>query len=317
MATNKINEVLEELGNKINSIEGKVNIGRQQVTAHKKDIIDRLKGVVNSLSQIQDNPTLKEIPALRGKLSESNRLLDEKTKELAKKTQELETMKNMITQQQQELKRLNDKIDEINVELNEAKADIANAKSETDKVKKEKEDAIDNLTKQLNDFKQQKEVVEKQLANAQGELGTLADRIATINANLQKQIDMISTITSELNIDEPINEQFQNITDNIAAIMLMLQSNDTNIDSSTSSNYVQGKTSYLGGKSRRKTIKRRSRKSRKIKQKGGYVYSSSKELDKASSVIRDTSKKSSGSLSKFKTSNFKKRKATRKHKSNK
>ena len=60
-----------------------------------------------------------------------------------------------------------------------------------------------------------------------------------------------------------------------------------------------------GGKRRRRTMKKRHRKTHK-KMRGGYIYSSSKELDKASSVIsassgsKSTSSKSSNSKSKRK-----------------
>ena len=73
-----------------------------------------------------------------------------------------------------------------------------------------------------------------------------------------------------------------------------------------------------GGKRRRKTMKKRGRKSRKT-YRGGYVYSSSKELDKASSVISSSSNTTSsrGSLfnskSKSRRSSLKKRGVTRKH----
>jgi DNA repair exonuclease SbcCD ATPase subunit len=58
----------------------------------------------------------------------------------------------------------------------------------------------------------------------------------------------------------------------------------------------------MGGKRRRKTMKKIHRRTRK-KMRGGYIYSSSKELDKASSVVSSssTSKSSSGSKSKSKS----------------
>jgi DNA repair exonuclease SbcCD ATPase subunit len=368
----KIKEVLEELGNKIGSIEGKVSTGRKQVTAYKQEIIDRLKGVVSSLAKIQDSSELKQIPELRGKLAESNRLLDEKNKELSEKTSELEAMKASMAQQQQELKTLNDNINKTTTQLNEAKTEIANAKSETDKVKQEKEQAVTDLTSQLENLKQEKDTVEKNLAGAQGELDTIVATIVTINDNLQKQIDMIDTITNELNVDGPMSDEFKAITDNIATIMMMLQ-NTTNTSSSNSTSMIdktpfydkynlltqeqkdevlleipydlriviekdlgiitsdetdpkkkqnskrninnilkkhaEGKTSYMGGR----TKKRRGKRSRKI-YRGGYVYSSSKKLDKASSVISLSSNSrssSSGSKSRRKNS-FKSRRLSRK-----
>ena len=374
----KIDEVLEELGSKISSIEGKVTVGRQQVSSYKKEIVERLKGVVASLAKIQDSSELKQIPELRGKLLESNRLLDEKNKELEARTNELSSMRSTILKQEQELKSLNDQIDQTTTELGEAKAAISNAKAETDKIKNEKEQAISDLTTQLTSLKQEKDVVEKTLSDTQAEMETIVGRISTINANLQKQIDMIDTITSELNIDGPMTEEFQAVTDNIAAIMSMLQGATTS--SATSSvnarpisvplydkynsltpkerdellyglpdnirmtvekdydtvnnktvnerqriiaktniqnslkKYAEGKTKYMGGRRRRKTMKKRRNNKRHSKKsyKGGYVYSFSKELDKASSVI-SASTSSSGSSRRRHSS--KKRQTRRKSKS--
>ena len=45
-----------------------------------------------------------------------------------------------------------------------------------------------------------------------------------------------------------------------------------------------------GGKRRRRTMKKRNRRTRKMR--GGYIYSASKELDKASSVVSASGSKS-------------------------
>jgi chromosome segregation ATPase len=287
-------------------------------------------------------------------------------------------MRSTILKQEQELKSLNDQIDQTTTELGEAKAAISNAKAETDKIKNEKEQAISDLTTQLTSLKQEKDVVEKTLSDTQAEMETIVGRISTINANLQKQIDMIDTITSELNIDGPMTEEFQAVTDNIAAIMSMLQGATTS--SATSSvnarpisvplydkynsltpkerdellyglpdnirmtvekdydtvnnktvnerqriiaktniqnslkKYAEGKTKYMGGRRRRKTMKKRRNNKRHSKKsyKGGYVYSFSKELDKASSVI---SASTSSSGSSRRRNNSKKRQTRRKSKS--
>ena len=58
-----------------------------------------------------------------------------------------------------------------------------------------------------------------------------------------------------------------------------------------------------GGKRRRRTMKKRQRKTRKLmkKMRGGYVYNTSKELDRASSVISKSSSSRSSSISKTKS----------------
>lgn len=63
--------------------------------------------------------------------------------------------------------------------------------------------------------------------------------------------------------------------------------------------YKVGEDNLLkGGRRKRKTMKRRPKKSRKVmkkRQKGGYTYSSSKHLDKSSSIVSDSSGTNSGS----------------------
>ena len=55
---------------------------------------------------------------------------------------------------------------------------------------------------------------------------------------------------------------------------------------------VRPPSSISGGKRRSKTMKKKNSKTRKLKQRGGYVYSSSKALDKASSIVSSSSSKS-------------------------
>jgi len=74
---------------------------------------------------------------------------------------------------------------------------------------------------------------------------------------------------------------------------------------------VRPPSSIFGGKRTSKTMKKKNSKTRKLnrklKQRGGYTYSSSRELDKASSIVSS----SSGSKSKSKNKNKNKSKKTR------
>jgi hypothetical protein len=86
-------------------------------------------------------------------------------------------------------------------------------------------------------------------------------------------------------------------------------------------NLTSGENNILrGGRRKRKTMKKRPQRTRKLRklQKGGYTYSSSKELDKASSVIsnssssRSRSRTNSGSKSKTIRNKKKSRRSSRK-----
>ena len=70
-----------------------------------------------------------------------------------------------------------------------------------------------------------------------------------------------------------------------------------------------------GGKRKYRTMKKRNKKSRKImkkRQRGGYVYSSSKELDKSSSVISESSGYKTNSNSKTRSKKHTSRRSSRK-----
>jgi hypothetical protein len=71
-----------------------------------------------------------------------------------------------------------------------------------------------------------------------------------------------------------------------------------------------------GGRRRRRTMKKRPKKTRKLRkrQKGGYTYSASKELDKASSVVSNSSSSTDNSGSKTKTIRSKKKSRRRSRK---
>ena len=85
---------------------------------------------------------------------------------------------------------------------------------------------------------------------------------------------------------------------NILEIKRILSDNQTNIK----------RVPFFGGRIMNvgKTMKKRHRKSRKLVKrsyKGGYTYSSSRELDKSSSIISDSSGSNSKSKSKSKSKN--------------
>ena len=94
-------------------------------------------------------------------------------------------------------------------------------------------------------------------------------------------------------LDGKIQREVQN------AITQINKGNETAIKEVLTKNkiIVPKPSPFLGGKRKHKTIKRRLRKTRK-NLRGGYVYSASKELDNASSIVSASSGNKSMSLSK-------------------
>jgi len=160
----------------------------------------------------------------------------------------------------------------------------------------------------------------------------LIDSINVNSPNIEEYTSLLDTIQTGLGgvisninqaVSEPVNsdtlvyDKFISLTpDQQEAVLQTLSFNDkTYIENNINTTDVVVKRNIRnmlkryrgellkGGKGKgkrnkkRKTMKKRSKKTRKLF-KGGYVYSSSKELDKASSIISASSKTNSKSNSK-------------------
>lgn len=116
--------------------------------------------------------------------------------------------------------------------------------------------------------------------------------LSTLRSNPDKRpyLRFIKSLDSQ--IARQINDNIGkfNPNDNNDPIRKLLQDNKITVNL---------EPSILGGKRRHKTIKKKHRRTRK-KMRGGYIYSSSKLLDKASSVISSSSSSKSKSKSQVK-----------------
>lgn len=361
MANNPLNDALSGLGATIQTINDKVESGKQRVKAYKQDIVQKLKEVIERLKELEANSKLKIDPGLKENL--------EKTRdELNQKNIELQASNLKLTELQNQLDSINSELANKNQQLSELESS---------------NQSKDGTIQQLNDEKaaltQQKADIEKQFNDAQTEVNSLIGRIADINNTLVKQIELIDTIAGELDDNTEVANGFKAIADNIQAIMNMINNpnprdtfipppllGNTKTGTQPNNNFPlynkfmdltpQGKNNILGlitntadnefiksilpnegfdsdddkqkmedilknhknaldkeyeitdkgftgGKRKRKTRKRSHKKTKKTKKglKGGYVYSSSKELDKASSVISDSSYSKSRSISRSKS----------------
>jgi len=114
--------------------------------------------------------------------------------------------------------------------------------------------------------------------------------------NKQQYLQFTRTLDGDIkrDIDNNIRSFDANDENAIRVISEILEKNKIKVPSFIGS----------GGKRRRRTMKKRHHKTRKHnkkQQKGGYVYSTSKDLDKASSVISSSSGSTSSSTSKSKS----------------
>lgn len=364
MADSPLNRVLMELGETVETINEKVNAGKNKVSEYKKDIIGRLNDVLEQLKRLRQANinTLNSIPELKNNLSKAQTELQQKTDELAQTKNQLETSNRSLTELQNRLNNITQELETKNKELEAVRQELASEKNKTNDILKEKDAVIQKLDEEIKNLNEQKTQTETDLARARQEIDSLVDRLSKINDALVQKIKLIDTIAGEFGDNREVLQGFQSITDSIQAIMMMLNNPETiSTSNSTASNTSSSNTplynkykelpqgqkdmviqklyeidsrlgdqiqddlvgsdeknqngeikrnniqnilsrnpsvfNFVGGKRRRKTMKKRHRKTQK-KMRGGYVYSSSKELDKASSVISSSSGTESASGSK-------------------
>lgn len=335
---------LEQLGNKVRSINDKVSAGKEQVIAYKTSIIEKLHLIVEQLNNLKNSDGLKSIPGLRNELMQSKNSLQQKTEEL-NKTQE-------------ELKQSNATIDSLRSQLNGVEQEMKRKEEEIANLQNSNEKLTNELNQKIQEYealKEEKNKIEIELNNNKEQIANLANKINEINSELSNNVDTIQSIAGELgNVDSgEMAVQFQAITQNISEIINMINNpnakptvnesynnrsvyedfsrekkdelmkkmsnadredfykklniylqNPKNPSTKGSVDYYLKKYNMMGGrKMRRKTMRKK-----KSVLRGGYVYSTSKPLDNASSIISVSSSTKSkltsdSSLSKTKSKN--------------
>jgi chromosome segregation ATPase len=298
MADNSLTNALEMLGTTIGTISTKVEASKTKVQAYKAKIITKLNEINKVIDNLKRSPRLTALPEFRQRLQASQAALQKKTEELDLTKGQLDDANRNLEQSQQNMTRINQELETVNqqlAELTAEKADLTTQKAD--------------LTTQKADLTTQKEAAERGLAAAREETSNIVGKIGVINDRLVQQIKFIDTIVNGLgdldDVADDVAIQFKAVGDNIAAIMDMINSSDPDSISSR----TRSKDKQSGG---RKTMKKKHRKTRNLAKKnlkGGYVYSSSKDLDKASSIISASSKSILNSKSKSKSKSNSSKKA--------
>jgi uncharacterized coiled-coil DUF342 family protein len=305
---------LNGLGTTINSITGKVNAIKQRSTAYKQQIRTKLLEVVQQLQNLQNNQAFRDI------LQTKNQL-DAARAELARKTQELQGVNQQLATATQQARELQDNLQRVTNELQQKNQELANLQQQNQTLNNEK----NQLTQQVQELTREKTVIENQLRELQAQQEGLAQRLGEINGLLAQQIENIDTLANELP-DNDFNEEFSSISNNIQAIINLINNPDQNRPPGDAQTYADvarrvnqgeiGRNSfnrqpgqrydrgYNGGK-KTKRNKKYSRMTKRRRQNGGYTYSAeSANLKKHSSVVSDTySNSSSKSRSKSRNRN--------------
>lgn len=226
MENNPFNEILQTLGNSIESINDKISAGQENVRNYKANIVERLGDVIEQLKGIQNNPIFKTIPSLRGELQNAKSALAERTNELAQTKTQLDNANASMEDLRKQIEDVNLEIRNKNEELQRIQDELTNQKNETTN----KDSAIADLNNTIEQLNKQREELEGQLNTSKSEIDDLINRLSLINNQLVDKIGLIDRITQGLNVDDPeISDGFKLIADNIQAIMNMINNPDTTV----------------------------------------------------------------------------------------
>ena len=221
MGDNPLNQALSNLETTIGSINTKVEENKGSARAYKAKIIEKLKNLNKTIDELKANNNLKSIPQLRQQLEESQTKLGDATKELEDTKTNLADATRDLQESQQKIQQLNSEIENLNVQVQE----LQNSNQQ-------KTDEIASLNQTLAQLTEQKNSAERNLAAKQQEIDQYIQRLATINTTLASQIGLIDTIVGELgdldSRNDEVSQQFQAVSDNIMAIMNMVNNPSSN-----------------------------------------------------------------------------------------
>jgi predicted nucleic acid-binding Zn-ribbon protein len=319
---NKLREVIEQLNqlkenNNLKSIpqlrqqlEQSQNILRDK-TAELEETKTNLENATRSLQESENN-----IRQLTSQIEDLNRQIQQLTESNQQKDGQLRNLNDQLTQltqqkteaerklaaSQQEIEGLVQRIAQINTSLanqieliDQITNELGNISDDNDDIAIQFKAVGDNIMAIMNMINNPgsggAEAAVEQIVydidsnfNNLMALHSLDDKrqflryIRSLDGRLQNQINQV------------INNAERKIPTDVQTLKKILSDNKLKVNP----------PSINGGKRRHRTMKKRHRRTRK-KMRGGYVYSASKELDKASSIVSKSS--SSKSKSKFKSQN--------------
>lgn len=299
MQSNPLNDALVQLDSTIGSINARVNVAKENAKSYKTKIIVGLKDILTQLNDLSNNPAFTNIGRIQTELTDAKSAL-------VQKTQELNDSQTRLSDANKESENLKTQLASCNQQITDITQNIADLQNQVG----EQKTARERAEEQLNTLTEDKNRIEAELTQSQGQLSNIIERIATINNALISQIQLIDTIVTELDDTngESVASQFEAVGSNIQAIINTLNNSGTGAGSSSSSSVGQkgnqtprakftpvspdklGFTWKGGRKSKKNRMKNRRQTNKKQGQCGGYTYSSvSRKLKDSSSELKDYS----------------------------
>ena len=285
-----MNEVLNTLGQTVDSITDKINTSKESATRYKNNIINQLEALLAKIEQLKrDAATNPLVTQLRQQLQATQENLAAKTEELAASNSTLAELNSRISDLTAQLRSKQNEIDATDRELAELAAErerdraqnvtdtnaFSELRGDAQNQQTNNDAAFEQLNLELQTLRTEKVALEQRLAASQQALEDFIGRISEINARLVGEIQKINTILDELGDGADVSEKISAIGTNLESIINVINN-------------------PVGG--RRKTKKMR----------GGYLYSK-KPNSNSSSISRSKSKSNSNSNSNSKSKSRRKK----------
>lgn len=336
----KLQEVVEQL----NSLKANNNLkavpqlrkqlqDSQSALQEKTEELDKTKGQLN-----EANKTLQQL----------QQNIDQINREIEEKNQQITDLTNSGKQKDKSIQELDAQVRELDKQKEEAEKNLLSAQQQIDSIIQKigqlntalvnQIQLIDTIANELGDLDNGD--VAEQFKNVTDNIKVIVDMLNSSGEGQSAPVPEAAAIQQQLyDVEENFNKlinlhlnkdngQYQRfvqrldgqIQNKIAQVINYVDRNDPQAIATLKQILEQNKlkvpTIINGGKSRRhkrrggrKTMKKRHRRTHK-KMRGGYVYNTSKELDRASSVISNSSSSRSSSIS----SSISKSKSNKKHK---
>lgn len=298
----------------------------EKTKASLNDTQNELARVKGDLENIQTQ--LASANATKNNLEEQIRQLNDKIAQSERQyNEQINAIKDEMTKKsEQEKQELQRQYNETITTLNNEKATLQKGIEDAQRAQKEATDNLSALQQEqngliqnlstINEFLSQQLNLISQINTTKPEINDYTDLLDAIQTGLSGVIGEINQAVAT-NSSTPLYDKFMRLSDaekdeiyrtigqdyantiirNISEATPISKQNIQNILARRyNGNLLRGGNSRTG-KRIRKTMKKRHRRTRK-KMRGGYIYSASKQLDKASSVISSSSSSKSKSKSK-------------------
>lgn len=328
-----INEKVEAGKNRVRAYKKSIIDKLKEVVQQLDDLKTKsnLTELPNLRKQLQDSQAsltqkTQELDTTNGQLSEANKNLqqlqnnlDQINRQIEEKNEQITTLTNLGKEKESTIEELNNQVATLTDEKKQAETNLSSAQTQLNLIT----DKINNINSSLQSQIQMIEHITNELGDLDN--GDVAEQFRAVTDNIGQIVTMLTEASSapaqapaisfysmyriiDENDRKTVLDQLPERSKRYIESLDMYNDNNkeninqtfgvtANINAKDKLEELYNKTTKKGGKRKRRTMKKRHKRTHK-KMRGGYVYTSSKNLDKSSSEISSSLGSTSNSKSK-------------------